>query len=321
MFATTLRCASRSLQQHCALRPTLVLATRAFSSSFSMADLKTLRHQSGAPIVECKKALQETNSDLNAAMDWLRQHGAAKAATKVQGNETTEGLVGLCIADTTNDKKQTAALVQVAAETDFAGRSETFVQLVQNVAQAVLQQPEETTDDNNATIQTLLDEAIVAIRENLAVPHTTHWSVDPSASKLVGYIHNRVPGSDAGSAAALVQVAAASNANTVDDATLEAVGKKLAMHIVAARPQYLTPDEVPDDVVQKETDVLTAQIQDSGKPAEIVEKIVQGRLQKFYQSICLTEQAHMIEESNPKVAKVLQDSGVVVERFACYSIA
>ena len=286
-------------------------SSRSFAS-FSMAALKDLRAKSGAPMMECKKALQNTDGDLQAAMDWLREHGAAKASSKVQGRETEEGLVGVVIAP---DHK-TASLVKVAAETDFAGRSSKFVQLVLDIAEAATN-PDlpEGNIEKTLDVQPLLDEAIVAIRENLSVASAVKLVASEENSILVGYVHNRLEGSNAGSAAAIVEVA-----GDVDMETLKSTGKKLAMHVVAANPEYMTPDDVPEEEVNREKEILANQIRDSGKPAEIVEKIVQGRMGKFYQQICLTEQAHMIEDSNPKVSKVLKQQGVTVKRFKSLTI-
>ena len=302
---------------------------RAFSSSAQMDLLKQLRSQSGAPIVDCKKALKESSGGLTDAMDWLRQHGAAKASSKVQGRETAQGLVGLQM----SKDKSAASLVKVASETDFSGRSQRFVDLVLALADAALQDPhcqannEDSRDSFLATpasatgksVKDLLDEAIVAIQENLSVAAVHKFQVDDDGSILVGYVHNKVDAADAGTAAAVVQVAPADGTGTSKD-VLQTVGKRLAMHIVAARPSYLSPEDVPSDEVEKERQILSMQVESSGKPLEIVEKIVAGRLRKFYEEICLTEQAHMIEESNPKVSKVLEENGVVVKRFECLRI-
>lgn len=328
--------------------------------------LKDLRAKTGAPIVDCKKALQEcggsggnnnNSADLQKAVDWLREHGAAKASSKVAGRETAEGLVGLLISEPEND---TAALVKVAAETDFAGRSATFVQLVASVAEATLNNRNAHTvcgggggspllDDpihtsntimeakasNGKTVKDLLNDAIVAIRENISVPDAlylettsrTTGSTTQNKGVWVGYVHNRVDHAvPAGTAAAVVELvplaSSEANAKTVTPETLQAVGKKLAMHIVAARPTYLTISDIPAHVLEKERMILTKQLGEShGKPAEIVEKIVQGKLRKFYESVCLTEQAHMIEEGNPKISECLADQGIMVARFEALSIS
>lgn len=297
------------------LRPTTVR----YLAGFTMEALKELRAVSGAPISECKKALEASENDPASAMDWLREHGAAKAAGKLQGRVTEEGLIGLSI----DRDARRAALVQVASETDFAGRSAKFVQLVENVTAAVLSSA--TTNGtlseesllaaqiDGRSVKDLLDEAIVAIRENLSIPSAMVWQATDD-SLLIGYVHNRIDASSmAGTAAAVVELSGENNVATI--------GKRLAMHIVAARPQYLTPDQVPDHVIDKERGILLKQQEESGKPADIMAKVGEGRLRKFYEGICLTEQAHMIEEGNPKIGKYLAGKGVEVKRFASLSIS
>jgi elongation factor Ts len=387
------------------------LATSANNTNNTLSLIKKLRAQSGAPIVDCKKALlaaeqekqkqkpetsstihqnnngdgdQEENAILEAALDWLRQHGAAKAAaTKVQGRESLQGLVALQIA---SDLKS-AALVKVASETDFAAQSEKFVQLVVQVANAALQvvvstavvppassssSSISTNDGNNAdnalmmtmiqeieklpveqhpgsratattTVKDLLDAAIVAIRENISIAQAQKLenSVDDNddgSSIWVGYVHNRVHGTNAGTAAAVVQLSIAVDTErrpSRDD--LQAIGKKLAMHIVAARPQFLSMDTVPAHVINKEREMIHKQIVEEeekasssnssdsnkkkkSKPPEIIAKIAEGRLRKFLAQVCLMDQNHMIEEENPIVSKSLQQHGVAVKRFETMAI-
>jgi elongation factor Ts len=297
-------------------------STRSFAD-FSMSTLKDLRAQSGAPIVECKKALEHAGDDLSAAMDWLREHGAAKASAKLQGRETTEGLVGISI----SADGKTASLVKVASETDFAGRSALFVELVGHVANATLQSSSDgalseatilEAASDGKSVREALDDAIVAIRENLSVPDAK--KIHSQDGILVGYVHNRVDSSDAGTAAALVEVSRAAGSN-VSDEVLKSAGRKLAMHIVAAKPLYLSPDNMPTEEVEKEKAILTMQMGDSGKPADIVEKIVLGRMRKFYEGVCLTEQTHMIEDQNPKVSTFLKELGIELKRFETLSIS
>jgi elongation factor Ts len=281
-------------------------------AALNMAMLKELRSKSGAPMVECKKALEETGSEsLDEAMDWLRKHGAAKASSKLAGREAEEGLVGIVISPDAGS----AAIVQVNSETDFAGRSQTFSDLVEHVAKATLQVPEGGVVDDSAlreisvdgkSVQEAMEEAIVSIRENLRIASAIHCVSDQG--QWVGYVHGRV-NDIAGTSAAVVHVQGA------DDATLQEVGKKLAMHVVAARPKYLNPESIPADAVEKEKEILREQMADSGKPAEIMEKIIGGKMRKFYEGSCLTEQAHMVLEGNPKVQKALKDVGVEVTHF------
>lgn len=292
------------------------------SASFSMDVLKELRVLSGAPVVECKKALQHAGNDVSAAMDWLREHGAAKASSKLQGRETTEGLVGLQV----SPDHKSASIVKVASETDFASRSSKFVEFILDVAKASLESSQTglLSEDqvlaatvDGKTIKSQLDEAIVAIRENLNITHAIRLQTEDGV--LVGYVHNRMDRSDAGTSAAIVEVAPVSGASVSDDVLLDA-GKKLAMHIVAAKPLFLLPEDVPSEEVEKEKAILTKLNEGTGKPADIVDKIVQGRLRKFYEGICLTEQAHMIEEGNPTVHKHLTSIGVQIKHFERMSI-
>jgi len=312
------------------------------SSATNMELLKELRARSGAPIVECKKALKESEgNDLNAAMDWLRQHGAAKAASKVQGRQTSEGLVGMSLSS------NGGALVKVACETDFASRSGMCVDFIANVAKAIVVDYDNAAaeaptivdaesvlkvraTDNDRTVKDLLDEAVVAIRENLSISDAVRIETTSNAL-LVGYVHNRIdPAKDAGTAAAIVELVCSDDDDVdIEEMTLKDVGKKLAMHVVAAKPLYLSPDDVPTDVVEKERQLLLKQLQEEEensdkkkkKPEEIMNKIVDGRLRKFYEMTCLTEQPHMIVEKNPKVKNVLDSYNVKVTRFELLSVS
>jgi elongation factor Ts len=309
-----------------------------------MEALKDVRSRSGAPIVECKKALKAvadagggaSGTDVVAlALDWLREHGAAKAASKLRDREATEGLV--CVAISPDGKR--GSLVQVSSETDFAGRSDRFLDLATTVADAALKQKlcrngpvplegllELPDGATGKTIRDLLDEAVVAIRENLGVSHAAAISCNEDGgdddSIVVGYVHNRVGSSSAGTAAAIVELGSADPAKRpVGSEVLQAVGKKLAMHVVAAKPQHLRLQDVPGEAVDRELEILRKQQEGSGKPPEIVEKVVQGRLRKFYESVCLLDQPHFIEDKNPKVGSYLSEQGIVVKRFEARSIA
>ncbi len=229
-------------------------------ADFSMAQLKELRTLSGAPIIDCKKALSETNGNLDEAMDWLRQHGAAKAAQKVSGRDAVEGLVACSV----SQDGKSASLVKVSSETDFAGKSQAFVDFVQHVAYATLSSEATGTLDteqvmnlksNSKSVQTALEEAIVAIRENLGVPSAIKMTSEDGV--LVSYVHGKVSdNANAGSSAAIVELVGAG----VDPQVIEEAGKKLAMHIVAAKPIYLKSDDIPDDVLEKERAILQSQV-------------------------------------------------------------
>lgn len=227
-------------------------------ADFSMLQLKDLRAASGAPIVDCKKALVETSGNIEDAMDWLRQHGAAKAAQKVSGREAEEGLVACKV---TADGKS-ASLVKVSSETDFAGKSQAFVDFVHHVADAALSSDQEGPLDSEAVlalqsdskpVKTALEEAIVAIRENLGI--SSAFKMTSEDGMLVSYVHGKVSdNASAGSSAAIVELAG----KLVEEdpqATMD-IGKKLAMHIVASKPAYLTVEDIPEEILEKERAIL-----------------------------------------------------------------
>lgn len=228
-------------------------------ADFSMAHLKELRSLSGAPIVECKKALTEVNGNIDEAMDWLRKHGAAKASKKVSGREAEEGLVAASV----SEDGKSASLVKISSETDFAGKSPAFVEFVSHVAASTLGANSTgsldtdtvlSLESDSKSVQVALEEAIVAIRENLGVSSAVKMTSDEGL--FVSYVHGRVDGSNAGSAAAVVELVG----NTSDRQGVEEAGKKLAMHIVAAKPSYLNPESVPDDVIEREKEILQSQV-------------------------------------------------------------
>mmetsp|Transcript_28241 Transcript_28241/g.40442 ORF Transcript_28241/g.40442 Transcript_28241/m.40442 type:complete len:340 (+) Transcript_28241:43-1062(+) len=325
---------------------TRILSARAsayayFSSSDSSSSaqlVKQLRSMTGAPMMECKKSLQATGgNDIEKAMEYMRTHGTAKLSTKLQGREASEGMVGLMIS---SDGKK-AALVQVATETDFASRSETFATLVEAIASASMHHDNKTNKVEDMEeilslsipsglskfnlVKDAMDDAKLSLRENLMISsvQTFDTTTDPS-SVLVGYVHNRSPHSNhLGASAALVEMVSAEWKDAPSVEQIRDVGKKLAMHIVAAKPKYLSPTDVPADVLEKEKEILKMQIETSGKKdqkPEVVENIITGRLNKFFEDVCLTNQTHMVEEGNPVVAKYLSKLGLHVKRFELVKI-
>ena len=280
--------------------------------------VKQLRELTGAPMMECKKALStpEVDNDLEKAQEWLRKHGSAKASSKVAGREALEGLVGIKI------EGGRASIVKVASETDFASRSETFSTFVQEIADAAAATDNGVADINafmtssknseGKLLSESLNDAILAIRENIQVDSMFVLKASSDKSVLAGYVHGRAPNSTCGSAAAVVEVEVTSDAGS---AKAEEAAKKLAMHVVAAKPTYLNPESVPEDIVNKEKDILLEKMTGTNKPPEILEKIINGQLRKFYEGICLTEQSHMVEGGNPKVSKAMKSQGLEVKNY------
>ena len=295
------------------------LRAPAFSTASVPQLIKELRKATGAPIMECRKALNAENNDYEKATEWLRKNGSAKAASKVAGRDACEGLIGIAI---DNDGGK-GSLVRVASETDFASRSEDFTNFVETVAKGALVESDPEglmkVENNGKTVKDALDDAILAIRENLNISNVDTIAASSEDSFFAGYVHGKVfSKSNAGTSGAIVELVP-KNADISKEAIAE-VGKKLAMHIVAAKPSYQGPADVPTDVIEKEKGILMEQLADSGKPSDILEKIVNGRMRKYYEGICLTEQGHMLEEGSPKVGKVLKDVGVELVTFKSNAI-
>jgi elongation factor Ts len=300
--------------------------------------VRRLRDKTGAPIKDVKQALEETGGDFDKACDWLRETGAAKASQKVAGRVTAEGLIAISI----SDDGTSASLVKVSSETDFAGRSKPFVELTKSIAESIVSKsdligdlkPEQILDlkakNSDKSVKTLLDEAIVAIRENINVSEAV--SMKSENGLLVGYVHNRVAlDVPAGTSAAIVEILPLQE--EVSDDMIREVGKKLAMHIVACRPKYMTRDDVPADIVERERKFLYTEVAYSGKPSNLLEKIAMGKLPEdyidkivkkklrtWYEKIALVEQNHMIEYGFPKIGDFLARNGMTLKGFRWMSI-
>ena len=251
-------------------RPSLA-TTKAFSlptataqrGLSTMAQIKELRSTSGAPIVDCKKALAECDGDIEKSLDWLRQHGTAKATKKLGDREAEEGLVACAV----SEDGKSASIVKVSSETDFAGKSDAFVGLACHVAGATLSSSSsgDLASDSvlgleydSKSVQTAMEEAIVAIRENLGIKKAVKMTTGDDGL-LVAYVHGKADGSsDAGLAAAVVEIAGTGVESNTELAN--SFGKKLAMHVVAAKPTYLSSDDIPEDVIEKEKEILLSQV-------------------------------------------------------------
>jgi len=316
---------------------------RSQSTIFSSIQfIKKLRETTGAPIVECKKAMlaDGVDGDYTKAIEWLRKSGSATAVSKLAGRETYEGLVGIAIStvpdDDTDSVRDVGSIVRVVSETDFASRSPSFLNLVKIVADgAIILRYSGMSDtslskssivkiDNllgtsvgNKTVKDVLDETILAIRENLHIVSATTLVASGSNAILAGYVHGKMDSTAlAGSAASIVElVPTKESSGKMSKEEICGIGKKLAMHIVAAKPKYLSPLHVPTAILDKEKEILIDQMVDSGKSSEILDRIVSGRLQKFFEQVCLTEQAHLVEEGNPKISKMMNKLGLEVARF------
>ncbi len=261
--------------------------------------VKNLREKTGAGMMDCKKVLTETNGDMEKAAELLRERGIAKAAKK-SGRIAAEGLVA---AHVTADKK-VGAIVEVNAETDFVAKNEEFVNFVNDIAEIVaVNAPADVeallaTTYKNAgkTVQEVLTEKIATIGENMSIRRFERFE---SAGLVESYIHG------AGKIAVLVDFAKGESE----------LAKDVCMQIAAARPEFFNRESVPQDRVAKEMEILKAQAMNEGKPAEIAEKMVQGRIGKFYSEICLLDQ-EFVKDPSVKVGDLIKNNGSEMTRFA-----
>lgn len=276
--------------------------------AITAALVKELREQTGVGMMDCKKALNETNGDLEAAVDWLRTKGLAKAAKKA-GRVAAEGLIGVVTSGTKG------AVVEVNSETDFVARNEEFQTLVNNIAKVALDEGDSVEKLAAATYpgkdHSIADEvtnAVAKIGENMTLRRSATVSVDEGI--VCSYVHNAVVDGLGGIG---ILVALKTSGNT--DA-LANVGRQLAMHIAAANPLAVSPEGLDQEVVERERAVFVEQAAGSGKPAEIVEKMVDGRMRKYYEEVCLLSQTYVID-GETKIADVVKsaekDAGAPVE--------
>jgi elongation factor Ts len=261
--------------------------------------VKDLREKTGAGMMDCKKALSETDGNVEAAVDWLRKSGLAAAAKKAS-RVAAEGLVAV------NASGNVGAAIEVNAETDFVSRNSEFQSFVSTVAGIALDKGEDTDAilnadfGNGSTVQDTLTSLISTIGENMNLRRAQSLSV--SSGVVSSYVHNATaPG--LGRIAVLVALE-----STGDVAVLEGVGKQLAMHVAAASPRWATVDEVDQAELERERTILTDQAKDSGKPEEIIAKMVEGRLRKFYEETVLLEQVSVIDGES-KISKTLEQAG------------
>jgi len=267
-------------------------------AAITAALVKDLREKSGAGMMDCKKALAETDGDIEAAIDWLRKKGLAAAAKKA-GRVAAEGLVGVAVAGTS------AAVVEVNSETDFVARNEIFQGYVSKVAELGLQANGSVEAlaalpyGEGRNVQEQLTFMVGTIGENMHLRRVASLSVPNGV--VAAYVHAQVvPG--LGKIGVLVALE-----STGDTAVLETLGKQIAMHVAAANPLFLDVASVDADALARERDVLSEQARASGKPEEIIEKMVDGRIRKYYEEAVLLEQIFVIDGEN-KISKVVANA-------------
>jgi elongation factor Ts len=277
--------------------------------------VKDLRDKTGAGMMDCKTALNETNGDMEAAIDWLRKKGISKAAKKA-GRAAAEGLVGVAVG------KGAGALVEVNAETDFVARNDEFKGFVKAAADLALAEGGDlekllAAKHGASNVQQTLTELVAKIGENMSVRRTVALSVNPG---VVGaYVHNAAS-PELGKIGVLVALK-----STADEGKLSALAKQIAMHVAAANPLAITPEHLSKEVVERERNVQWELAKQSGKPDAVIEKMMEGRMRKFYEETVLLQQTFVID-GETTVAKVLENAAkdlgtpVTVDGFVRFQV-
>ena len=261
--------------------------------------VKELREASGAGMMDCKTALNENDGNMEAAIDWLRTKGLAKAAKKA-GRVAADGLVGVVSGGTSG------AVVEVNSETDFVARNETFQGMVTDISSIALN----TDGDHDAllaadypgadkSVEAHVQEMVGTIGENMTVRRSKTLSV--SDGVVASYMHSQVA-DGLGKIGVLVALQSKG-----DKEKLDALGRQLAMHVAATNPLAVNVDSLNPDDIERERAVLIAEAKESGKPDEIIEKMVEGRLRKFYEEVVLTSQVFVID-GETRISKVLENA-------------
>ena len=268
-------------------------------TQISAALVKELREKTGAGMMDCKRALSETSADVEQAVDWLRKKGLSAAANKA-GRIAAEGLVGVYL------DAQKAAIVEVNAETDFVARNDGFQEFVSNVCKIVLEQGGELDavvaapfPGSERTVAEEVTLNIATIGENLSIRRCESCSVEDGV--IASYIHNATT-TGLGRIGVLVTLEAAG-----DSKKLLSLGKQIAMHIAAARPEWLSVTDVDPATLDRERKVLSEQARASGRPDDVIEKMVEGRMRKYYEEFVLLEQTFVVDNQT-KISKVLKDA-------------
>lgn len=260
--------------------------------------VKELREKTGAGMMDCKTALSENDGDIDAAVDWLRTKGLAAAAKKA-GRVAAEGLIGVAV------DGAKGAVLEVNAETDFVARNETFQSFVEKAAELSLNADGDLEKLKSAdfgeegrTVEAQITHLIATIGENMQLRRSESLSVGKGV--VASYIHSAIkPG--LGKIGVLVGLESDGDAEA-----LNALGKQLAMHIAAANPRFLNVDDIDAQTLERERQILSEQARESGKPEEVIAKMVEGRLRKFYEEVVLLEQIYVISEDKQTVGKAVE---------------
>ncbi len=272
-------------------------------TKITAAMVKELRERTGSGMMECKKALTEAGGDIDAAIEQMRKSGLAKADKKA-GRTAAEGKIAIKVSD---DGKK-AAIVEVNSETDFVAKNEDFLGFVDKVAQRALESGAATVEEllaipieeGGPTIEEARRELVAKLGENINIRRLMQFATD--TGKLACYLHG----------ARIGVVVEYENGG-------EQLGKDIAMHIAASKPVCVAEQDVPAETLEKEKEIFAAQAESSGKPAEIIEKMVEGRLRKFLKEITLLGQP-FVKDPDLSVEQLLKNEGATVVRFVRFEV-
>jgi elongation factor Ts len=265
--------------------------------TISAQTVKQLRDQTGAGMMDCKAALAESGGDLEAAVDWLRKKGLAKAAKKA-GRVAAEGLIGIAV------EARKGVVVEVNSETDFVARNDLFQGLVKLIAQVALTAGADVEKINLAkvggiTVADAIADTVAKVGENMTLRRAAELSVD--AGVVGSYVHNFVS-EGVGRIGVLVALESSGKADE-----LQALGRQLAMHVAATSPQALDAKSLDPAVVKREREVLADKFRAQGKPDNVIEKIVESGLKTFYKEVCLLDQAY-VHDPDKTVAQAVKQA-------------
>jgi len=269
--------------------------------------IKELRDATSMGINDCKKALEETGGDFDAAIKVLREKGAA-IATKRASKEANEGMIA---ASVTGDA-QNAAMIEINCETDFVTRNEDFQAFVEELRGEALNYE---TDAMAAGVASKIEDKMASIGEKIMFRRNVKWTVDGTGA-VTSYIHM------GGKVGVLVEVAC-EKAETIEDPIFKELAKDLTLHVAAAAPEYLTRDEVPAELVEEEKDIARKQLE--GKPANIIDNILVGKINKYFSQICFIEQG-FVKEDKVSITNLLAEKGkelgdtLTVKRYVRYQL-
>ena len=270
-------------------------------AEITAALVKELREKSGVGMMDCKKALQENDGDLNAAIDWLRAKGLSKAAKKAD-RVAAEGLIA--VATRQDGEGETAAVIEFNAETDFVARNDLFQTTAKKIAAVALDQSDvdgvNAASMDGATVQDAVTNLVATIGENMHVRRMAKLSV--SQGVVASYVHNAVS-PDLGKIGVLVAMEGAG-----DKAKLRELGRKIAMHVAATSPLSLDESSLDPAAIEKERQVLTEKAKEEGRPENMIEKIVMGQIAKFQKEVVLTKQPFVMNPDQT-IEQLVADSG------------